>query len=177
MKLEWRDVAIGDGPAISTSITAAEAEALRQLSRGARTIMEVGSAFGYSAVVMAHAGATLVAVDPHAWLTSLQVMQGNLAAYGAAGWVLVDQRPSQVSLPERAAAGWRCDLIFIDGDHGESAVEHDVTWALELLADDGVLACHDYDEDTCPGVRPALDRVLGTPHELVDTLAIYRGLA
>ena len=48
---------------------------------------------------------------------------------------------------------------------------------LPLLRLGGVLACHDYDEDTCPGVRLALDDMLGPPHELVDTLAIYRGLA
>lgn len=181
MKLEWRDVAPGDGPAISTSITAGETAALRQLARDATLrvgeVLEVGSAYGYSAVTMASVRAMVTAVDPHSWLNSLAVMRGNLAAYGVADRVAIDQRLSQIALPEYVAAGRTFGLVFVDGDHAEPAVEHDVTWAVRLLAPGGVLACHDYDEDTCPGVRPALDRVLGTPHELVDTLAIYRGLA
>jgi len=80
-------------------------------------------------------------------------------------------------LPTLVDRGALFDLIFIDGDHAEAAVEHDVTWAVKLLAPGGVLACHDWDEDTCPGVRAALERVLGVPSELTDTLAVYEGLA
>jgi len=43
---------------------------------------------------------------------------------------------------------------------------------LKLLREGGTLACHDYDEDTCPGVRQALD-LWKTPPKVVDTLAIY----
>lgn len=178
MKLEWRDVAPGDGPAISTSITGDETAALVDLAATLPpAALEVGSAYGYSAVVMARMITHVVAVDPHAWLNSLEVMRGNLDAHGVADRVDIDQRQSQIALPEHASAGSRFYLIFIDGDHAEPAVEHDVTWACKLLAPGGVLAAHDYGEDTCPGVRAALDRLLGSPPELVDTLAIYRGLA
>ena len=55
----------------------------------------------------------------------------------------------------------------------------DVEAARKLLADGGVLACHDLGEDCCcPGVRAALDALFPAgPDEQVDTLAIYREVA
>jgi predicted O-methyltransferase YrrM len=140
--------------------------------------LEVGSAYGYSAVAVAQVGTHVIAVDPHAWIDgSESAMRGNLAAYGVEYQVTIIRLPSQTALPNLAWPVGRFGLIFIDGDHAEATVEHDVTWAVKLLAPGGVLACHDYGEDTCPGVAAALDRLLGPPPELVDTLAIYRGLA
>ena len=77
---------------------------------------------------------------------------------------------SQDVLPGLAPA---FDLVWIDGDHSDDVVEHDVRWASLLLRPGGVIACHDYGEDTCPGVQTALDRVLGPPPKLIDTLAVY----
>jgi len=54
-------------------------------------------------------------------------------------------------------------------------VESDVTWAQKLVRPGGVIACHDYGEDTCPGVQVALD-AWRKPPRVVDTLAIYEGI-
>ena len=169
--LPWRDVAPGDGPAISTSVTALEADALARLAEG-RTVLEVGSAYGYSAVVMALAGARVTAVDPHAWLpASYEVMLANLAAYGVAGRVEVIRAPSQQVLPrlagERAAFG----LVFIDGDHSAQAARHDIRWALQLLDPGGTVAVHDYLEACCcPGVREAADVMFPEGGPVVDSM-------
>lgn len=177
MKLDWRPVAPGDGPKVSTSLTDAEANMLRLLAAGA-DVLEVGSAYGFSAIVMALAGAQVVAVDPHAWLNSHGTMTANIDAYQVRDNVDIRRGPSQTVLSALTAEGRMFDLIWIDGDHAQAAVERDVTLALPLLRPgSGVLACHDWDEDTCPGVRAALETKLGEPDELVDTLAIYRGLA
>lgn len=177
MLLPWRPVSIDGGPEILTSVTEAETAVLRELAADAGEALEVGSAYGYSAIVMAKAGANVTAVDPHAGelAGSLPQMTGNLAAYGVADRVNVIVAPSQQALPtlEFGIFG----LVFIDGDHREETVVHDVTWARKLLRPGGVLLCHDWDEGTCPGVRAALERLLGPPPELVDTLAIYEGLA
>lgn len=161
MHLPWRDVAPGDGPAISTSVTDAEVAELARLAEG-RTVLEVGSAFGYSAVVMALAGAKVTAVDPHTWLpASHEVMTGNLAAYNVAGRVQVVREASQVALPRLAEEGARFGLVFVDGDHSTEAARHDIRWALQLLDPGGTLAVHDYLEDCCcPGVREAADGLL-----------------
>jgi predicted O-methyltransferase YrrM len=165
----------GDGtPLISTSLTAAEAIRLARLAAG-RDVLEIGSAFGYSACVMALAGARHVtAIDPHAWLGSYDAMAANLAACGQSATVTIVQATSGEVLPRMAPLGF--DLAFIDGDHAYEAVLADVKGVLPLLRPGGVLACHDRGEDCCcPGVRQALDELFpGGPYELVDTLFMVR---
>ena len=171
MKLEWCPVALGDGPTISTSLTAAETAELQRLADGA-DVLEVGSAYGYSAVAMALAGGRVTAVDPHMWLSSFETMTANLLAYGVAGEVTIRREDSRTAMPELFHSGARFDLVWIDGDHAAGMVAHDVSWAIRLLREGGTLACHDYDEATCPGVREALD-AWRPPPRLVDTLALY----
>ena len=160
MHLAWRDVAPGDGPAISTSVTAAEAAELGRLAEG-REVLEIGSAYGYSAVVMALAGAHVTAVDPHNWIGgSYEVMLANLAAYGVDGRVQVIREPSQVVLPWLARECAAFGLVFVDGDHAAAAARHDIRWGLQLLDPGGTIAVHDYLEDCCcPGVREAADGI------------------
>jgi predicted O-methyltransferase YrrM len=171
MKLDWRDVAPGDGPAISTSLTAAETDELRRLAKDA-DVLDVGSAFGYSSVAMALAGARVVAVDPHAWLQSLGIMVANLAAYNVSDRVDIRAAQSRAVMVQLVEERRFFDLVWIDGDHEAPAVAHDVEWGRKLLKPTGTLAVHDYGEDTCPGVRQALD-AWKSPPRLVDTLAIY----
>lgn len=168
MKLEWRPVAPGDGPAISTSLTMAESDELRRLANGA-DVLEIGSAFGYSAIVMALAGASVISVDPHVWLESWPVMLANVEAYAVADRVLMWRMDSQTAMPTLGPA---FDVVWIDGDHEAAAVTHDVEWARKLLRPTGTLICHDYGEETCPGVRAALD-AWKPPPRLVDTMAVY----
>jgi len=129
LHLPWRDVAPGDGPAISTSVTAAEAAELARLAEG-RTVLEVGSAYGYSAVVMALTGAQVTAVDPHggpgSCAGSYEAMVANLAAYGVADQVEVIREQSQQALPWLAREGLAFGLVFIDGDHSAQAARHDI---------------------------------------------------
>jgi predicted O-methyltransferase YrrM len=166
MRLEWRDVA--PGPAISTSLTSAETEELRRLARD-KDVLEIGSAYGYSTVVLALSAFSVCAVDPHTGHDSLQALRSNLLAYRVSDRVVIRQARSQDVLPGLRR---RFDLVWIDGDHSAEAVTHDVQWALKLLKPGGTLACHDYGEVTCPGVKIALD-AWKAPPKLVDTMAIY----
>lgn len=176
MQLIWRDVAIGDGPPINTSLTSAETAELQRLAKDG-DVLEIGSAYGYSTCALALVADHVVAVDPHTGHGSFFELQANLNAYGVYDKVTIYREMSQVMLPRLAAPPeMRFDLVWIDGDHTAEVVEHDVTWALKLLKPGGVLACHDYDEVTCPGVRQALDKLFGGPGELTDTLAVYTGL-
>lgn len=170
MKLEWRDVALGDGgPGISTSLTLPETVELQRLAAG-RQVLEIGSAYGYSAVAMALAGADVTAVDPHQQLGSYGPMVANVLAYAVADRVDIRVGAAQQILPGLDAG---FDLVFIDGDHAAEAVTSDVTMALALLRPGGIIACHDHGESTCPGVAQALDT--WRPYDyIVDTLAVYR---
>ena len=176
MHLPWRGMPVGDGLMVSTSLTGNEAAALAALADG-KDVLEIGSAFGYSACVMALAGARHVtAVDPHTWLNSHEAMTANLDKAGVTGQVTIVRGHSPGAL---ATIPGPFGLVFIDGDHGAAAVIADVEAARKLLAGGGVLACHDLGEDCCcPGVRHALDALFPAgPTELVDTLAIYREVA
>jgi predicted O-methyltransferase YrrM len=177
MHLPWRDVAPGDGPAISTSVQPEEAAALARLASAAGDVLEIGSAFGYSAIVMALAGARVAAVDPHTWIPdSLAGMERNLAAYGVADQVAILAETSLSVMSTFAEEGTRFGLVFIDGDHSYPAVRSDVTAALKILRPGGVLACHDYGEDCCcPGVRQALDEAFPAgPDELTGSLFVVK---
>ncbi len=176
MQLLWRDVAPGDGPAINTSLTERETDELWLLA-DAGDVLEVGSAYGYSTVALALVAKHVDAVDPHTGHGSYPQLLMNLGVYGVAERVTVIRQMSQTALPVLFNAGNRYDLVWIDGDHQAETVEHDVTWARKMLKPGGVIACHDYDEVTCPGVRAALDKLFGGPGRLVDTLAIFEGLA
>jgi predicted O-methyltransferase YrrM len=171
MILPWRPVALGSGPPILTSITEAETAKLQELAADA---LDVGSAYGYSAIVMARAGARVTTVDPHAGENpgTLGVLTGNLDAYGLADQVRVIVAPSQEALPNLEPGSF--GLVFIDGDHTEATVHHDVTWALKLLRPGGWLACHDLDEDSCPGIRAALERLFENPTPSIDTLFLHQ---
>jgi predicted O-methyltransferase YrrM len=169
MSLQWRDVSLGDGPPISTSVTAAETAELQRLALG-RRVIEVGSAYGYSTVALAQVAEHVTAIDPHQWLNSLHTLRANLDAYGVADRVdvMVEAFGNQF-WPVLAYRGY--GGVFIDGDHHEDAVSADIGLALMLIKPGGFLACHDYDEATCPGVARACDRLIpgGT---LTDTLYV-----
>jgi predicted O-methyltransferase YrrM len=175
VRLPWRDLAPGSGPAINTSLTEAETAELKRLAAG-RSVLEVGSAYGYSTVALALVAEHVTAVDPHTWLASYESLMANLGVYGLAQKVTVLREDGRAVLPRLVEQGATFGLVWIDGDHAASMVAHDVSWGQKLLAPGGVLACHDYDEDTCPGVRQALDE--WRPYtRLVDTLAIFEDVA
>jgi len=171
MHLPWRGMPPAEGAQpISTSLTANETQALAGLATG-RDVLEVGSAFGFSACVMALAGARHVtAVDPHGWLNSHEAMTANLDAAGVTDQVTIVRDASPAALDGLGPFG----LVFIDGDHGVEAVAADVAAARAALAPGGKLAVHDYLEACCcPGVRQALDILFPAgPDELVDTLFV-----
>lgn len=176
MRLFWRDVQIGDGPFINTSLTERETAELQRLAKDG-DVLEIGTAYGYSTVALALVAKSVTAVDPHLTHGSHGDVLANLRAYGVSDKVAIIQSYSQHALPALHAEGRRFDLVWIDGDHTAPVVENDVTWAIKMLKPGGVIACHDYQEVTCPGVRVALDKMFGGPGDLTDTLAVYTGLA
>lgn len=173
VQLLWRDVRIGDGAPISTSLTADETTALRELAEDAY-VLEIGSAYGYSTIVMAQVAAHVWAIDPHEGYgslpNSLEGMTANLAAYGVTDKVTISRTTSDHERERQV------DMVFIDGDHRQEAVECDIALALASLATfGGMLACHDFQEDSCPGVTAALTKLFPDgPDELTDTLWIHR---
>jgi predicted O-methyltransferase YrrM len=173
--LQWRNIKpLGSSVPISTSITESESAELRNLAAGGDAL-EVGAAYGYSSVIIADVAAHLTSVDPHAWLDSYDTMRANLEIFGLISSVTILRESSNDALPRLRTTTQRFDFIFIDGDHGFEQVGRDITMAVPLLAPNGILALHDLDESSCPGVRQAVDG-WRAPNYVVDTLAVYTDL-
>lgn len=170
------DLRLVDGrePAIKAGVSDLEAAELRCLARGA-AVLEVGSAWGYSAVLMAKVARSLVSVDPHRDYDSFDTFTANLAAHGVADKVTAMVAGSRQALPELLAAGRRFDLIFIDGDHSAAAVSFDALWARHLVTPHGVIAFHDYNTGVSAEVVEGL-RGWRPFDRLIDSLAVYEGL-
>ena len=179
MHLAWRDVEpYPGGQPIMTSVLDEEIALLCELGAG-RQVLEIGSAYGYSAVRMAMAGAEHVtAVDNHSggtWLGDTRTrMQANLEAAGVAGKVTIVQSDSKAALAALAAQGRTFGLIFIDGDHSYAGAVADIDAALPLLEPGGSLAVHDYGETCCcPDVAAAVwDTVHGRGDPAAGTLYV-----
>ncbi len=55
----------------------------------------------------------------------------------------------------------KVDMVFIDGDHRYVTVLRDIKKAYELLKDGGLICGHDYGHPTWPGVKRAVDEIVG----------------
>lgn len=170
----WYDRALVEGkPPISTSLSPDETTALQEFAKDG-LVLEIGSAFGYSAVAMAQTAKHILAVDPHEeeCHNSLATMRSNLEAYDVKDKVTIMIAFSQNIMPVLPSR--KFDLVWIDGCHFEEAVSHDVNQAMRLVKKGGVIAAHDYHPGRiCPGVIAALDKV-AEPTEVIDSLWVYQ---
>lgn len=160
-------------PAVPSGMQPAETDELRELARG-RSVLEVGSAWGYSTIVMARVARSVVSVDPHVILDTEAAFVSNLAAHGVAERVRYYVKTSREALPYMHAMGWRFELVFIDGDHNEAEVRFDATWARALVTPHGVICFHDY----VPDVRLTVTDGLASwspPDRLIESLAVFTG--
>jgi predicted O-methyltransferase YrrM len=137
-------------------------------------IVEIGSLVGKSTIAMASvAKHPIVAIDPHDGPWEILITQGdikldnrektgntynkfisNLEHYGVRDKVEIIQEYSDV-----AAKNWdgrRICLLFIDGDHTEKWVDHDLYAFLPFMSPGGLIAFHDYG-NSFHGVRKVVD--------------------
>lgn len=158
---------------IGSAVSDAEAARLAELATDG-TILEVGSWFGFSAVVMARVARTVHSVDwhrgdPHAGeQDTLAEFWANLKRHGVRDKVVAHVGEVAAVLPFLAAESF--DGAFIDGFHTTEAVARDIELVLPLIRTGGFLAFHDYGRF---GVREAVD-ALDLPVELTETLAVVR---
>lgn len=172
-KLEWKPQPMEDGQTIDSSVTPAEIAKLQEYASGQR-VLEVGSAYGYSAIQMARVADHVDAVDPHAGELpgSYEVMIAHLQRYGVRDKVTIIRDYSQVALPKLFAERKLYGLVFIDGNHDQQ-VQNDVSYAWNLLEPGGYLCVHDYDQYDFPIIKNVMLQQ-GDPLEVVDSLWIGR---
>jgi predicted O-methyltransferase YrrM len=145
------------------------------LAEESRTVLEVGTAWGYSTILMALAGATVWSVDPHDYYDSWDAFQRAIDLYRVRSRVIAIRASSHATLPAMLAEGTRFDGAFIDGDHSYHGCRHDLLGALKLVREGGWIACHDY-SFVWQGVWKAANEVLGetTNRRVVESLLVVR---
>lgn len=176
------DLPIFNTPNIGDATSGQDKNALKELSTG--FCIEIGTLFGGSATAFLHGKADfLLCVDTFrgnkdTWpgLTSpdlaLSVLNMRLEQFDRWRWAIwqIDSIGAAGLLRDDIA-----DVIFIDGDHSEAAVEADIHAWWPKLKVGGVMCGHDYDcspdaddggGQLHPGVVRAVDRRFGT--ELVS---------
>lgn len=141
-----------------------------------KNVLEIGSYCGLSTVCMARTANHVTALDyfdgrgtPSPQNTLAQ-FTANIARYGLTDKVTAC-KPGQ-ALPRR-----KYDLVFIDADHSEEAVEADVQLAMSVLEDNGLIAFHDYKHPVHPGIATVVANVLREGGQLLsvtDSLAVVR---
>jgi hypothetical protein len=102
---------------------------------------------------------------------TLATITANLELTGLTGKVQIECSQSQTALA--GSLPFVPDFAFIDGDHGRDACYADLRNCARLMEGGGVICVHDYDEDSCPGVREAV-KLWGGQREVIDSMAVCR---
>jgi predicted O-methyltransferase YrrM len=155
-------------PISGTSVSRQEWEKLYELARG-KTVLELGTWFGFSACIMAQSAAKVHVVDwfcgdAHAGYEPDQ-LQNYLVNTDPYDNIVTHIGRFEEVLPLFAPKTF--GFCFLDGYHTEGATRWAARWAKRLT--NGPLAFHDY------GVFTGVDKVvdgMGGPKELVGTLAV-----
>lgn len=143
----------------------------RQFNRPGARVLEIGTAIGYSAAVLASAlpDAQIITLNPHA--SEAAKARANLGAWGN---VTVVEALSWDYL--ESYAGEPFDLIFVDGDH--KRVRRDFAW-WDHLRDGGLMLFHDYSPAgtyrACVPVYEALNELRDKLKREFDVLVVDSG--
>lgn len=143
-------------------------------NRNGANFLEIGTAWGYSAAVMAEAApaANIVTLNPKfgEWERAIEHLKpyANVIPLLAYSWDYLDLYRHK----GRGIAPF--DFIFVDGGHGTEAMERDLEW-WDRLRPGGLILFHDYSPDgsgrPCPSVYDAVNewqaRLRLTPDVLV----------
>jgi predicted O-methyltransferase YrrM len=160
---------------LATAIVPVEAQRLRELAKD-RTVLEVGAANGYSAIVMALAGATHVtSIDSHrndTWLgDTLGTMSANIEAFGVQDKITIIAAYSKPWMEKLVTDGQEFGFIFLDGSTVPEENQSDVDLGVQLLEPGGIIARHDYGHPAHPFLKDILDAKFPQgPDRITNTL-------
>lgn len=160
-------------------MTLPEAAELGRLARDC-VVLELGSFYGYSTIVMASVAVLVYSVDWHMGddhagpYETWDGFQANLIGYGVTDRVVAIRGRFEEEVPKLAANGVRVDGAFLDGHHSEESVTRDLGLALTLVKPGGWVAFHDYGRCAATGhpgfaITPVADKFGVT--DVIGTLA------
>lgn len=123
-----------------------------------RSVLEIGSYDGVSAEIFALHCESVICMDNWGEMSEdIRAAFFNRMRPYANTRVIVGRSPEALVY----TAGELFDLVYIDGDHREAGVTADIVGCRHHLP--GVrLSGHDYDSPDCPGVKKAVDKLIGS---------------
>jgi predicted O-methyltransferase YrrM len=147
----------------AVSITPEEAESIREwvIAENASQTIEIGLAFGYSALYICEG--LLTNGDPNAKHVAIDPGQLPEKAYASCGLEILNKAglspiiefygdESQIILPQLLKQGREFDLAFIDGNHRFDYVFLDLYYLGRLIRKGGIIILDDYN---LPGIERA----------------------
>lgn len=132
-----------------TAVTPAEAAELARLATGG-SVLELGSFYGFSTIVMASVAEMVYSIDWHQGDDHAGVydtwdeFNANLLGYGVKKHVRAVKGRFEEEVPRLWREGIRVDGAFLDGQHDAESVQRDLDLALMLIRPGGWCAFHDY---------------------------------
>lgn len=129
-----------------------DADALRDvlIAEHAQVVIEVGLAYGSSALAIGeallHADTTRIShvvIDPHQERSYANVGWDALREAGLAATSLVIAEPSSVALARLTAEGFKADAAFVDGSHRYHEVFVDLYYLRKLVRPGGLIVLDD----------------------------------
>lgn len=179
--LNYKDTQLIKGISAPGHISVEEARFLGELVRStapSEAIIEIGTLFGFSTMVMTLAKAPhqpLITVDNYSWnplgMTSAahRIATSSILKEAETKWnvrvVAADKEEFFRSFDPSVQVG----LFFCDADHRYEATKSDLLWAKKIGAK--VICGHDYDHERHAGVARAVDE-LGGPSKLAGSLFV-----
>jgi protein-L-isoaspartate O-methyltransferase len=151
-----------------------------------KRVLELGSYCGKSTIWMARVAKSVTCVDTFDGRAcgvrereTFKDFVANIRRYGVVEKIDVRQGRNEDIVPTLPDASF--DFIFIDASHDFFSVKNDIALALPKLTPGGLIAFHDYERDTNPQIKPAVDEMLLAPGgeiiERVGTIAVIKPAA
>jgi predicted O-methyltransferase YrrM len=159
---------------IFTSVSIEEALELQRLAED-KTVLEIGTWAGYSAIAMAQTARQVHTVDWHlgdahaGQQETLPELWKNVMRYGLRDKIVIHVGRSEEVLP--FLRDFAFDMVFIDGYHRIDEVLADINYALRVVKVGGIWAFHDYGDERFD-VTEAVDAFYPGMIKVVGTLAV-----
>ena len=168
------------------SLPRVDADALRDvlISEQSRTVIEVGLAYGSSALAIAEAllqtptgDPRHVIIDPYQSAAFAGIGWNQLQAAGVDGMCALIEEPSQYALPRLLTAGFTVDAAFVDGSHLFHNVFVDLYFLDHAVRPNGVVVLDDCAWSSVATAVGYYERYLGwtsLPIEMPTRLRAFR---
>lgn len=150
---------------IPTALSAREASLLRSYAQG-RHVVEAGSLLGYSTIQLARTARSVVAIDRHNgydhWPNdTLRLLKRNLDVCHLLSRVRI------LVQDYSALSEFQSDFVFID-----LCGTYEITLSAILSAQAPLIAVHDFERQSCKGVKQAIEACKFKVRERQDSIVV-----